>query len=194
MSSQYNLKIGKTVSVNSEFLKDFTTDNVVISGINLEKLPSLAKTYLIQDLFKSTGLNNIAKMVDLNDPVIKTCPKILVEFIKEFIAVLRSFAIPNIHKQELQFSRSLAFCLTCPKLMKKSDQGCQFLIPFATVRAFYKNEKTIKIMFDDIIQCAFGFTSTKTYPVKIMFGVGLSDLSELYRACYEASGAPLPTK
>ena len=49
-------------------------------------------------------------------------------------------------------------------------------------------------MFDDIIRCAFGFTDTKTYPVEVMFGVGLADMTELYKACYEATALPLPNK
>ena len=194
MYSQYNLKTGKIVPVKSSFMKDFTTDNVVISG-KFSNLPRLAKSYLIQDFIKSKGLVNLAQLIDKNDSDVNSCPKDLVEFIREFITVLRGFSVPDIHN-EFQFTRSLKFCLACPKLMKKSDQGCQFIMPFTTVRAFYKADNYIKMMFNDIIRCAFGFTSTssKTYPIEVMFGVGLDDMTDLSKACYEATGVPLPNK
>ena len=195
MSSKYNLKIGNIiVPVKSIGIPNLIIDNVLIKG-DFSNLPILAKLYIIQNLFKSKGLANLVEMIDKNDPVANSCPKDLVEFIKEFIAVLRGFSVPDIHNQ-FQFTRSLKFCLACPKLMKKSDQGCQFIMPFTTVRAFYKADNYIKMMFNDIIRCAFGFTSTssKTYPIEVMFGKGLADMTDLSKACYEATGVPLPNK
>jgi len=185
MTSQYNLKTGEIVPVKSSSLTNFTTDNVVISG-KFSNLPSLAGSYLYQDLFKSKSLNNLVQLIDTNNPIVDSCPKDLVVFIKEFLAVLRGFKVPDIHNK-LQFTRTLRFCLACPKLMKKSDQGCQFLMPFTKVRAFYKAEKSIEFMFNDIIRCAFSFNNTRTYPVKVMFGADLADMSDLHKACYKAT-------
>jgi len=196
MSAQYNLSINKTVAIKSTFMPDHTTDNVVISG-NFSNLPSLSKTYLIQDFLKSKGVINLAQLVDINDPSIKSCPKEIFVFIRECIALIRTFTIPKVHTDTFNFNRHLTFCLACPKLMTKSNQGCGIIIPFSKVRAFYKAEKYIEDLFNDIFRCAFnlGSTSTKKYNINVMFGgKRLEDLSELDKACYEATRTPFPTK
>lgn len=191
MSSQYNinltkfnLKFGKTVSVKSGF-RDNYTDNVLITCDNIDILPSISRLYLYKTAFLS-GYDTYVQHVDKNLEL-KSTP--LVDFIREFLALIRTFKIPKIH-QEFQISRTLSFCLVSPKLMKKSDRGCMICVPFTSARAFFKAENDITSMLNDIFTCVFN----KTYNNEIMFGESRADLSELGRACYEAVNLPLPTK
>jgi len=194
--SKYNfgLKIGKTVE--TEINK---RDNVLISGTDeLIKLPKIASDYMLYDFLKSRGLETLAQLIDKNETcdqsIINSCPPRLVEFIRQFIAVLQQYIIPDIHNQLFQFTRLLQFCVVAPELMKKNGEGLHFLLPFTTVRSFYKHEKVIEMMFNDIVRCAYGFDSMKTYPVKIMFGTNASDITELHKECYQTVGVPLPSK
>jgi hypothetical protein len=200
--SKYNfgLKLVKTVETEWKFGSTINKrDNVLISGTDeLIKLPKIASDYMIYDFLKSRGLETLAQIIDKNEPcdesIINSCPQRLVEFIRQFIAVLRKYKIPDVHNQLFEFTRLLQFCVVASELMKKNGEGLHFLIPFTTVRAFYKNEKAIKMMFNDILRCAYGFDSIKTYPVKIMFGTNASDITELHKECYQTVGVPLPSK
>ena len=200
--SKYNfgLKIGKTIETEWKIISSINIrDNVIISGTDeLVKLPKIASDYMKYDLLKTRGLENLSQLIDKNitcdQSIINSCPPRLVEFIRQFIAVLRQYIIPDIHNQLFQFSRSLRFCLVASELMKKNGEGIQFLLPFTTVRSFYKHEKVIEMMFNDIVRCAYGFDSMKTYPVKLMFGTNASDITELHKECYQTVGVPLPSK
>ena len=200
--SKYNfgLKIGKTVETEWKFNSEINIrDNVLISGTDeLVKLPKIASDYMTYDLLKTKGLENLAQIIDKNEPgeesIINSCPPRLVEFIRQFIAVLRKYKIPDVHNQLFQFTRSLHFCVVAPELMKKNGEGIQFLVPFTTVRSFYKHEKVIEMMFNDIVRCAYGFDYMKTFRVKIMFGANASDITELHKASYQTVGVPFPSK
>ena len=181
------------INIKSKILfgeENFTIDNVIISVSDLiNTLPKIARYYAWYNCFYSIGLSNIVELIDANDAnVISKCPLILVEFIRQFIALFRTYTIPKKYNTFSGFGSSLQFCLVAKTLMKQIE-GCNILFSCTTVGAFFKYEKDIKILFRDITRLVYG----KEYSVKIMFGVDAGDdISDLDKACYEIAGLPLP--
>ena len=108
-----------------------------------------------KDMMYEEDNRSIAYLVNKYDRKVKYCPKELTTFIKEFIELISTFKTKIPEVCTLNFNRRLTFCLACPKLMKKSNQGLEHLFPFSTVRYFYKAENHINDLFKDIFRCTF---------------------------------------
>ena len=199
-TTDFKVVIGNTVTTKCKLFsrdEDLTTDNVIIHASNLLiYLPSIAKSYLLYEFFYTSGLQNIVQLIDANDTnskkVISKLPPRLVEFIKQLLKALRSFSIPEVHKT-ITFDRSLNFCLVAESLMKQTE-GCNILCSCTTVGAFFKYEKDIERLMNDVANCAFKTKYNTKYHFKVMFGVDAGDdISELDKACYETAGLPIPS-